>query len=208
MKLYTFYTDTHEIFLKDFFIPSLKKGEYDLVIEKFNQDCHNGKYMTKGWNNTMRKKVQYIIRSIEECWGNVFIHSDCDVQFFKPSKQYFISEIKNYDIVLQDDVVCYCAGFFVCRANGKTLRLFNSVLDNLSQYDNDQDALNNYINSFEIKHKKFDNRVYTIAMAMGGRWYGEEVEIPKDIIIHHANWTTGIDNKIKLLEYVRNKVVK
>jgi hypothetical protein len=30
--------------------------------------------------------------------------------------------------------------------------------------------------------------------------------VPKDIIIHHANWTVGIDNKIKLLDIVKKKV--
>jgi len=30
--------------------------------------------------------------------------------------------------------------------------------------------------------------------------------VPPDIVIHHANWTVGIDNKINLLNIVRNKL--
>ena len=39
-----------------------------------------------------------------------------------------------------------------------------------------------------------------------GTWQGtEDFDIPKDIVIHHANWTTPFNNKIKLLNIVRQK---
>jgi len=30
--------------------------------------------------------------------------------------------------------------------------------------------------------------------------------VPKDIVMHHANWTVGIKNKIAQLEYLRDIV--
>jgi hypothetical protein len=35
---------------------------------------------------------------------------------------------------------------------------------------------------------------------------GDEIILPPlPIAIHHANWTIGIDNKILMLEYIKNK---
>ena len=35
---------------------------------------------------------------------------------------------------------------------------------------------------------------------------GCELNIPQDIVMHHANWTIGIENKIAQLQYVRDIV--
>ena len=37
---------------------------------------------------------------------------------------------------------------------------------------------------------------------------GMEVDFPRDIVMHHANWTKGIKHKIAQLTYVRDKVRK
>ena len=37
---------------------------------------------------------------------------------------------------------------------------------------------------------------------------GDDLDIPKDIVMHHANWTIGIENKIAQLEYVKDVVSK
>jgi hypothetical protein len=31
---------------------------------------------------------------------------------------------------------------------------------------------------------------------------GQRIDIPKNIVLHHANWTEGIENKIAQLQYV------
>jgi hypothetical protein len=52
-------------------------------------------------------------------------------------------------------------------------------------------------------------RFFTVGMVTGGkRWEGEDVAIPRDILVHHANWTVGIDNKIRLLELVKRQCAK
>jgi hypothetical protein len=44
-------------------------------------------------------------------------------------------------------------------------------------------------------------------MSLDGReWNGEEpFEVPDDIVIHHANYTRGIDRKFQLLDMVKEK---
>ena len=36
-------------------------------------------------------------------------------------------------------------------------------------------------------------------------WDGQDFNIPADIIMHHANWIVGVQNKIKLLNLVKDK---
>lgn len=37
---------------------------------------------------------------------------------------------------------------------------------------------------------------------------GDHLDIPKNIVLHHANWTKGLENKIAQLEYVKDVVSK
>ena len=39
-------------------------------------------------------------------------------------------------------------------------------------------------------------------------WSGEDFNIPENIVSHHANWVIGIDNKIKIMDIVREKYNK
>jgi hypothetical protein len=49
----------------------------------------------------------------------------------------------------------------------------------------------------------------TLAAYPGYLWKpGRTLEIPAGILIHHANWTRGVKNKIAQLEYVRDIVHK
>jgi hypothetical protein len=50
------------------------------------------------------------------------------------------------------------------------------------------------------------NKYWTIANYTGGVWNGSiDFKVPENILVHHANWTIGTDNKIKLLNEVRLK---
>jgi hypothetical protein len=37
---------------------------------------------------------------------------------------------------------------------------------------------------------------------------GQKINMPKYLVMHHANWTVGIDNKLKLMKQVRNAYEK
>ena len=52
--------------------------------------------------------------------------------------------------------------------------------------------------------KVLSTRFWTFG-SFGGQWKGQNFDIPENLLMHHANWTEGIDNKIKLLEIVKNK---
>ena len=209
MKLYTFYTDSHSTLLNNYFLPSVPEEDgFEIIVEKFPQECLSGNFMEDGWIDTMRKKVLYVLRGIEENWGNIFIHSDCDVCFLKPFKKEIINEIENYDLVGQHDGGgSICCGFFACRANDKTKKLFEAVLNDISKNNNDQHSFNKLKNNY-ITSKILDDRFFSVNSILNGKvWTNEiDLDINKNILLIHANWTVGVENKCKLIETVKKKL--
>ena len=83
MKIYTFFTDSHKSLL-DIFLKNFPYNENtELNIKWFPQECKDGSYMSDGWVSTMRRKVEYILQSLNETpEGEWFVHSDCDIVLF------------------------------------------------------------------------------------------------------------------------------
>ena len=80
--------------------------------------------------------------------------------------------------------------------------MFKTMRDKYNKED--QKTLNEQI--YLCKSKFLSRKFFTIAHSIGRVWDGIEVDIPGDILVHHANWTVGINNKIKLLNMVRENL--
>ena len=209
MNLYTFYTDSHSKLLNNYFLPSVpKEDDFNVIVEKFPQECLSGSFMESGWIDTMKKKVSYILRGIEETWGNIFIHSDCDVYFFKPFKDEILNKIQNYDLVGQHDGGgSICCGFFACKSNQHTKELFQNVLYDINSKNNDQHSFNKLKDKY-IKSNILDDSFFSVNAVLGGKVWEPNIDlqINTNIKMLHANWTIGVENKCKLIELIRNKV--
>ena len=227
IKMYLFCSPSHQVLADDYFLPSIK-DDYFIIMEKNQQHCPSANFESEGWDNATLPKIDIIINAIKENWGGIFIHSDVDIQFFGKTKEILLNEIRNKDIVFQKDAPLsfksgaykngiYCSGFLIARANEKTLELYQNakrIFLNKDKYKfNDQEAVN-----YQIQKSKKKLRVgflpscfYGPGSIYAGDWKwepGMHFKIPKDIVMHHANWTVGIENKIKQLEYVKNVVFK
>ena len=126
-----------------------------------------------------------------------------------------------------------CGGFFIVKSNDKTRELFSEVLFKLSSFNSneettfnssEQQTINSVLNSTkDIKWTYLPARYYTHGLYTEGRknfseenqsglWWEnkdeeekENVFIPDDMKVHHANWASGVENKINLLEFVYKK---
>lgn len=223
MKLYTFYTDTHTNLFDKFFAPSIAEvKDIELVARKSIQQCPSGSYMDNGWLDTMKFKVQLHIEASQNYKDNFYIYSDCDVMFYDTNLvQYLLEELEDCDMAFQNDVEPYgwrptcCAGFFISKCNQETTKLWQDVLYslNLLSHDtkhNDQSLLNSELNHHtNIRYKLLSNRFFTLAQHTKAVWDSKnnnfDFNIPFNMITYHANWTHGVDNKIKLLELVKLK---
>lgn len=219
MKVYTFYSKSHESLFRRL-EDSIAKNCKDLVLvpEIIDQECPSGEYMNAGWGESMKKKLSVILTAIEN--GETFIHSDADIVFLKDTKNELVTELGDYDIAFQNDGgtggTWYCMGFFICRPSARIKDLFMHVKDRIDMFEgNDQLAMNNAISDFrnpnpgegwkDIKYKHLSNRFFTYGLHRPVNnlpWTGQAFTVPSDIITFHANWTKGIENKHKIIDYV------
>jgi len=150
MKLYSFYTPSHDVLLNECFLPSIH-NEYELILEKADQECKSASYMHDGWMHTMLKKVDLILRGIRENWGQPFLHSDVDVIFLRPTRDVLMKSLNGMDMAIQRNnrKGSVCAGFMAIQGNDRTQRLWEAIRkEMISQTEktigtpkNDQDLL-------------------------------------------------------------------
>lgn len=168
-------------------------------------------------------KAEIIINTIKKNWRDVFVYSDVDVQFFRPTKTILLNAIQNYDIVCQKDdpYGSLCAGFWVARANKRVLKLWENVYKAIRSERRDQNVFN------RLLRLSSTSRILNILKSMalpcrftilpdtffgGGTLTGKlwepgiDLSVPEDIALHHANWAIGVENKVAQLQYVRDKV--
>ena len=218
IKIYVLYTPSHEILKDEFFLPSLQ-DDFEVIFEFCEQTCPSAKFMADGWTQTTMRKVDLIIRAIKENWGSIFIFSDVDIQFFGSVQNIILEHMQDKDMVMQrntpDGVLC--TGFFACRGNEKTLQLWTDVKKTMEKGNSysDQNSLNHCIkrnskkNSYDIVWDYLPDIFFGGGTLTGCEWRpGMALPIPHNIVMHHANWTKGIKNKISQLEYVRNEVYR
>jgi hypothetical protein len=215
MKLLTFYTESHKELFKSFFLNSFNeylKDDFILLESNYKQVCEKASYGTPGFGETMIGKLEHIIKNIDVNDNQPMVFSDCDVQFFKNIKTDILEDLGEFDIKFQDDILCLCAGFFVCRQNEVVLNFFKDVLHTLlltiQNGMDDQQIINTFLTTknHSISFDKLPREKYfTVASSTNAKqWNGEKFIVPNNIILHHANWTVGLDNKFKLMEYVKN----
>ena len=175
----------------------------DLVVRKMPQECKDASYLSKGWNSTMTRKVQYVIEALNETAENEwFVHSDCDIVLFEGWEDILQSCPSDIDMINQNDHSVLCAGFFLCKNNVRTRELWNKVLEHMGNFEHDQWAMNEWIRKIpELKVNVLPISYFTYGLLGNGIWNGQEFIIPdaKNLKMFHANWTVGVDNKIKLL---------
>lgn len=221
MRLYALYTPSHEILKDTFFLPSIC-DDFEIILEFAPQTSQSAVFMSEGWTATTMRKVDLIIRAIEENMGDVFIFSDVDIQFFAPIQKHIEELIEGKDIVMQKNNPegVLCTGFFACRANKKTLQLWKDVKKHMrdNKLHSDQISFNKCIkrgskkNPYDITWDYLPNTFFgagTLIAYPGYLWHpGKKLPIPAGILMHHANWTKGVKNKIAQLIYVRAEVDK
>lgn len=217
LKLYALYTPSHKILATKYFLPSIQ-DDFDIVLVEASQTSSSAQFMSHGWTATTIKKVELIIKAIKDNWGDIFIFSDVDIQFFAPIGKLIVGYMKNKDMVIQKDAPSgsLCSGFFACRANERTLQMWQHAYAYMKtdRKCSDQPALNRCLkpqrgksNAFNVSWEYLPNSFFGGGTKTGKYWKRKHrLPIPRNIVMHHANWTRGIKNKIAQLEYVKQAV--
>ncbi|MFA5261555.1 MAG: putative nucleotide-diphospho-sugar transferase [Candidatus Omnitrophota bacterium] len=220
MKLISLYTESHRVFKDNWFLPSLKD---DYEVDMSFCEEQGGAYMEESWRRAVAFKVETIIRGIRNNWGEIFVYSDVDIQFFQPTKALLLDAIEGQDIVCQrDDPYGYlCAGFWAARANQRVLRLWENIRNSLQDVWDDQKLMNQFLLmgrkgklKYALKnltgwcrYAYLPDTFYGGGTITGKHWVeGLDLPVPEGIVLHHANYVEGIGRKIAQLEYVKQVV--
>jgi len=205
MKLIVYYTDTHEKLYKDYFLESIKDDYgFKIIAKKGHQHSLNGSYFSQGFNETTRDKINFLLDNLLESKENeIVLFSDVDIIFLGDIKEY-IKGYDSFDMVFQNGFGGLNTGFFIMKNNQKVRTLLESVINECHKFDNDQIATNEIIKRYDLNITMFDDKIMSPANLIGQKiWSGENLIIPSTILVFHACWCVGVENKSKLLEYVR-----
>jgi hypothetical protein len=200
-RLMTFYSESHKVLYDQYFKPSVEYfNEYDLISYQAEQ-FGSGSFMGKGWKEAMGKKIDFIIDMINDCWGDYFVFADADVIFFRKTVDYLVSQVKNVDAAFQVDAGKMCAGFFIMKCNNATLNFMTTVKELYGKYPEDQTAMQNHVSM--INYKLLPTDIFNISHINGNRVWDCDysLKIPSNIRVFHGNWTIGIDNKIRIMNF-------
>jgi hypothetical protein len=215
MRLYTYYTPSHKVFLENWMVPSLPEGLDVRLCVDDTQHCESGSFRTEGWRETQIKKVGWWLQAIEECdEGEIFIGSDVDVQWFLPVCDFLERSMKGIDFAIQGllkpNAGAICSGFFVCRATSTTKDMWKSVLDDLlaGTCEGEQNILSEYLKQPGGRRPPAWTLLDPGIVWLPTQCYSklEQLRIPPTIAIHHAAYTVGIESKLEQLRYVRKIV--
>jgi len=202
---------THVPLLEVHFLPSFfacgMDQTFDLDITylpdsaRYDQSHYNDLY--RGWIRTMH-------RIFCENPNRLIAQSGCDFRFYRPVQGVMplTWEKDRADAVfcLQDGPSELCTCFFMARSTPRVQAFLYDWGEQREPADG-QPRFNELIAKHGLPVLKANPEQYwTHGYATQEVWDGKDVgEIPRppeDLILHHANWTIGAENKLALLNHV------
>lgn len=209
MRLYFVTSPSHRVLRDEWFIPTLR-DDFDLVEAEVPQDCQTGEYMTDGWAEAMIRKCDLVLKAIRENEEKVFLYSDVDVQFFDRTEQSIRSIVAGHDLLIQrnDPSGKPCPGFFACVGNERTKKLWTDVRGAIASgaFPCDQTAIHHLLRqgADSIRWSLLPDVFFCGGLLTGRRWSpGTPLAVPDGMLLHHANWTVGMEGKLAQLAHVR-----
>lgn len=153
---------------------------------------------TANYNLTTKRMMEICWKTMKEMKdGELFMYTDSDMIFRVPFSDFTCGDD---DIRFQEDKGTYnlCLGFFVARVSPKIVKLFENIYNATNETTNCQIAINQFMGG--IKYSFFPrNDVVGYGLISNDKiWNGEDFEIPP-CKVFHANYTIGLENKLKLM---------
>ena len=142
-------------------------------------------------------KTEMIIDAIKENLNEIIIISDIDIIFYKPVIPIILENMIDNDICFQKETSTsgINIGFISIYCNETTLQFWNKVYEILCNSTRwDQEIVNYmiYNDNYNIKWKLFPSSI----------WNWTQGSLNKDIILHHANGVSKMEDKFQQMKYV------
>jgi hypothetical protein len=214
LRIVSYYTPSHEDMCQRF-VMSRADGFDERRFTAFGQTCPTGEFKSAGWNDCMLDKLRCLLAL--PCDGMPTLYVDADVALMPGLHDWLAAYVDNLapdEIHFSDDLIQWCAGIMVFRSVAPVLEFFRTVAHMSGVLGlPDQDVIHHLRMWAEqtggrlpITPKLLPREVFCNWATVNGKpvppWDGQPFVVPETCLAWHANWTIGIDNKMRMLERV------
>jgi hypothetical protein len=202
----TAHSASHKEMYKKHFLPSFNQHlAKHCQLSTRVLPYYAGSFGEDAFNEMGRESVAYTAAVIKENIGRHMVVSGCDFRFYQGFMPEIDGALEGCDIVGLNDIYGpVCGDFLAFVASEKIVALYEWIVANDLQYGNEQWTLNAAIKALGFSVTLLPETFWTVGMQ--GGWSGGAVNPPKDISLHHANFTIGAENKMALLDAVQAAV--
>ena len=210
--MFVYLTPSHKEMFEKYFYPSFKKfiepRGVTFEMEYGDQVCSSATYNGDGSHKLWEERLweYYWQICVDTRINDIIMFVDADVIFLNDN--IIDSTIKglnsNDAMFARDKHFSISAGFQAYRISNVTKTFLEVARKILSYSKNDQVVLNKL--KRRIDYKRYDWKdVYSIYHYNHKVWNGNSrIVIPSNISCFHANWTMGVENKMKFLSVIKN----
>ena len=208
----TGYDSRFEEIAQKHFFPSFEKcymqHQFDLVVHKI--EAPFGSYGQEQYNASYAKEMDFVLDLMQRNRDRIVIWSDIDLHFYRSPMDHIKETISRYDLSCQmDSPDVHCTGFMYFWCAQKIINFFYlwRALNQKGGWQSAQDSFNEAIKqSPNLVVQKLPKQFYTHGLDTSEVWDGKDItklpKRPKDCILHHGNWTIGLENKMALMDTI------
>ncbi len=206
MDILVVVTESHRKMFTEFFLASLPKDA--VVVEKKLGELGDGAYSSPGWQIGVVSKLRWALEHAESHMDSIFVVSDIDMQFFR---RFSCNELESLlcrsgaDILFQREWAWshknVNTGFYVARSTPYVCDLLRKAICRceVDETPNDQSAMNAV-----LAPSDYGSRWGTLPVEYYARSHGFPPH--PDILLHHANWTWNVSEKVAQLQRIRKLI--
>lgn len=99
----------------------------------------------------IEQKIDAMLHGIQENWGGVFVLKDSETDAPPPKKEIVLKSLEHADIVVQKIGQAIGAGYIACKANKRTLQLWETIKHLIDEHPTAPD--HDYLNALLLENK-------------------------------------------------------
>lgn len=206
-----FVTPYKQHFLASFGALELYK-DFELQVNVIETEY--GTYGEKQYRNSYAKELDRVIRVLETNRDRIVVWSDVDVRMYRNPLPDIMDMFGSSQIACQmDSPTVYCTGFQFFWNCQRIINFFREwqQLDNSKEWVSAQDSFNEQLKISGLAARALPERYWTTGVSGKQEvWDGVDVadlpDPPKDIVLHHGNFTIGLNNKMRMLNEIHRRV--
>jgi len=208
MKLVSFYTDSHAELMEKYCLPSVISERFEHeIVRSDKQLCKNGLISDQGFIDCMLEKLDILAAQPA---GTKILYVDADCVLFDGAHDFFDHlRLDENQIAFQWDDGQLCCGVALFEQTEATRKWWRFVRDYSYVIGMmDQTAMNKLLNDSRrlwisvaaLPYPAIGN--WSHVRLQNKLWDGERFSMPMMVYLWHANFTIGVENKKKMLDFV------